>query len=264
MRAKLDLIEGTKVKLSSDGNKLSVVSFSEKPDTFLKKTIGILGGMGPEASAELYSKIIKLCQKKYNAKLDEDYPPMIIYNLPAPQMIDDLRNKDKLFFALIDGVKKLENAGADFIVIACNTVHYFLPDLQKNVSIPILSIIEEVAGLLVKNKIKKIGLLATITTIKQKIYENRLREFGISIIVPDEQSQRKVLSIIRKTIAGKSTERDRLFLKSLIEKLKSKGAQAIVLGCTELPLVISQKDSPIPLVDTLQILAEAAVKNSKQ
>lgn len=259
----MNLIEGSKVKLSLDGNKLSVVQPFEKLAKFSKKTIGVLGGMGPEASAELYFKIIKYCQKKYNAKLDEDYPSIIIYNLPAPQMIDNLKNKNKLRSALIGGIKRLENAGADFIVVACNTAHYFLSDLQKNVSIPILSIIEEVGGLLVKNKIKKVGLLATITTIKQKIYENRLRNLGISILVPDKKSQRRVLSIIRKTIAGKSSERDRLFLKILIEKLKLKGAQSIVLGCTELPLIISQKDFSIPLVDTLQVLAETAVKDSR-
>ncbi len=107
------------------------------------KTIGVLGGMGPEASANLYSKIIKYAQYKYNAVQDFDYPPIIIYSLPLfgfdeTGIVDEKLVKQQL----IDGVKKLESAGCDLIIIGCNTVHIFYDEMQAAIKIPILNIVE--------------------------------------------------------------------------------------------------------------------------
>ena len=263
LRAKLKLVEGSKVKLAANTNGISVYPFFINSESkFSRKTIGILGGMGPGASADLYLKLIKTCQQKYRARLDEDYPPIVIYNLPAPQMIDSLKNRRKLLRLLIYGVRKLENAGADFIMLACNTIHYFLPELRQAVSIPIVSIMEEVGKLLAKNRVEKVGLLATTTTVKQKVYESELNGFGISTLVPDKRSQNKLTGIIGKIVAGELNEKDRIYLKSLIEALKSKDAELVILGCTDLPLLITQRDSDMPLVDTLQVLADVAVSKS--
>lgn len=183
---------------------------------------------------------------------------MIIYSLPAPQMVDSVENKEKLLYLLTEGVKKLERAGADFIVIACNTVHYFLPQLRKSVSIPVLSIIEEVSKKVNEKKIKKIGLLATTITIRQKLYDKVLKDFGISIIIPNETSQKEIIKIIRNVIAGKIKQSNKLFLEYLIEDLKNRGAEGIVLGCTDLPIILSKNNFDIEMFDSTNILAEAA------
>ncbi len=257
------MIEGSIIRIKANGSDLYLSAYPSQTELkFSRKTIGILGGMGPGASADLYSKIIKVCQKSYEAKLDEDYPPILIYNLPATQMIASLKNKNRLFSELVYGVKKLESAGADFIILACNTIHYFLPELRQSVSIPILSIMEEVGSMLTKNKIEKVGLLATTTTVRQKVYENKFKELGISTLVPDKKSQSKLTGIIGRIVSGELNGKDRLYLKSLIKILKSRGAELVILGCTDLPLLVTQKNCELQLVDTLQVLADVAVRKS--
>ena len=109
------------------------------------KKIGILGGMGPEATAELYLKIIKIFQDKFGAKYDSDYPEIMIYNLPLPDVVEKIDQSSKIKEMLVKGVQKLESWGVDFIAIPCNTVNFFLPEMRTAVSIPILSILEETA-----------------------------------------------------------------------------------------------------------------------
>ena len=162
-----------------------------------KKTIGILGGMGPDATIDLYSKIIRICQTRYGANFDEDYPPMMILNIPAPDICENLKNKEELLKILEESAKMLEELGADFIIIPCNTAHYLLPSLRKVVSIPILSMIKETSERIRKKRYKRVGLLATTTTIKQRLYEKILNKYGIYLIKPDEKAQRKIMRIIR-------------------------------------------------------------------
>ena len=230
------------------------------------KMIGILGGMGPEATVDFYQKIIKLCQKKYMAKYD-NYPPMVIYNLSIPNVvaktiIQGLEDIEKVLPFLLEGIKKLEFVGSDFIVIPCNTAHYFLPYLRKEVSIPILSIIEETVKKVRDKNYKKVGLLATKTTIKQKLYEVELNKFGISLVNPDKESQNKIIKIIQNILTGKNTMKDKKKIKSIIKKLELQGVESIILGCTELPLIIDKNVFKIELFDATEILAEATVKKS--
>lgn len=252
------MLEGTEVKIFLDKNEL-VVSPKKSPSC---KVIGILGGMGPDATADLYMKIIKLCQKKYGAKCDSDYPQIIINSIPAPQMIDGLDElkRTELFNILADGVKKLESAGADFVITACNTICYFLPELRKEVSIPILSIIDETVKKNKEKKIKKVGLLATTTTVKEGIYEKKLEKFGIKTVLPNKKSQVKVTEIIRKAIAGEKSKADRDILKNIIKSLKAKRAEGVILGCTDLPLIIRRNNFNTQMFDSTEILAESAVK----
>jgi len=252
------MLEGTEVKIFLDKNEL-IVSPKKNPN---RKIIGILGGMGPDATADLYMKIIKFCQKKYGAKYDSDYPQIIINSIPAPQMIDGLKKgkKEELLNVLIEGVKKLEFSGVDFIVTACNTVCYFLPELRKAVKIPILSIVEETVKRGKEKEIKKVGLLATTTTVKEKLYERKLTKFRIKTILPNKKSQDKINEIIRKVIAGKKSITDRNILKNIIRDLKSKGAEGVILGCTDLPLIIRKNNFDIEIFDSTGILAESVVE----
>ena len=138
------------------------------------KTIGILGGMGPEASANLYSKMIKYTQHEYGAVQDSDYPPIIIYSMPLLGFDETgIVDQDSVKMQLIEGVRKLENAGCDLIIIGCNTVHIFFDEMQAAVNIPILNIVEETKKKVVDFGCKKVGLFASESTSKTKLYQKR-------------------------------------------------------------------------------------------
>lgn len=223
-----------------------------------KKIIGILGGMGPESTAMFYQDIIRQCQKQYGAKYDEDYPEIFIYNLPIPDVVEGIKEPSRVLPILIKGVKKLESMGADFIAVPCNTVQYFYSGLQRSVSVPLLNIVEETAKKTKSNNYKRIGLLATITTIENKIYEEILAKIGIKTIVPEKQN--KVTEIILNILAGKKLESDKSELKRIIKKMKQNGAEAVILGCTDIPALLTQDDVIIKIFDSIEVLAEATVK----
>ncbi len=223
-----------------------------------KKIIGVLGGMGPESTAIFYHELIIQCQKQYGAKYDEDYPEIFIYNLPIPDVVEGLKTPEKTLKVLVRGAKKVESIGVGFLVIPCNTAHYFFDGIKKEISIPFLSIIEETAKKIKSKKYKKVGLLATETTINSKIYDKIFTDYGIGIIVPKEQD--KVTKIILNILAGKKLEKDKQDLKKIIEMLKNKGAEAIVLGCTDLPILLKPEEIDLEAFDTIEILAESAIK----
>jgi len=223
-----------------------------------KRVIGVLGGMGPESTAIFYHELILQCQKQYKAQYDKDYPEMFIYNLPIPDIVEGLKNPKKILPILIKGAKKLETIGVDFLVMPCNTAHYFFDDVKKEVSIPFLSIIEETAKKVKSKKYKKVGLLATETTIKYKIYNQIFNEYGIDIVVPKEQD--KLTKIILNILAGKKLEKDKNELKKIIKELKNNGIKAIILGCTDLPILLKPEEIDLEAFDTIEVLAESTIK----
>ncbi len=229
---------------------------------FDKKIIGVLGGMGPNATVDFYSKIVRTCQQKFGASSDGDFPPMVIFNAPVPDACESLEDREKILTMLKECVTKLENFGVDFIVIPCNTAHYFLPSLRESASVPILSIIEETLKKIKKEKYKKVGLLATTTTIGERLYEKSADKYNIELIKPEKTAQDKIMRIIRNVTAGKTKDIDKKELVRIVKDLDSNGAEAIILGCTELPLIFDKTDFKIDIFDTSEILAEAAVKKS--
>ena len=221
------------------------------------KTIGILGGMGPEATADLYLRIIQLFQREYGAIYDSDFPEIIIVNLPIPDVVENANEQSLVKEMLIQGVKKLEKAGADFVAIPCNTVTSYIKEMQNAVSIPIINILQETANAVKKSGIKQVGLLGTETTIKSRIYENFLR--GFEILTLEKPEQIETTKVIMNMLAGRKNPEDRKKLLEFVQELKSKGAKKTILGCTELPLLIKNNSDTF---DTLQILAESTVKTA--
>ena len=221
------------------------------------KTIGILGGMGPEATAELYFRIIRIFQNEYWAKFDDDFPEMILLNLPIPDVVENLKEEKKVEKMLVNGVKKLENAGADFIAIPCNTVTFFLSAMQESVSIPILSILKETADEIERLGVKKVGVVGTEITINKNMYGQVLKD--VELIIPEVQSQKVTTRIIMNILAGKKNKEDQIFLQDLIYKLKIDGAEKVILGCTELPLLVKGNQDT---VDTIEVLAKATVREA--
>jgi aspartate racemase len=227
------------------------------------KSIGVLGGMGPEASSTLYRNIIEYTQSEYGAVQDTDYPPVFIYSLPLAGFDETgIRNERKVLKQLVDGVKILENAGSNLIIIACNTVHHFYDQMQNEIDIPILNIIEETARHIQVDGIKKVGLFASESTCKLGLYQKKLTPLGVEVIPPNPHQQKLLNNVIEHVMGGKQSSLDVEVLQRIADDFKSKGAEAVVLGCTEIPLVIRQSDTGIKLFDTIEIIAQSAVDYS--
>lgn len=221
------------------------------------KIIGILGGMGPQATSEFYSKLIKICQKN-GAVQDTDYPQIVMNSLPL-EGFDETGIVDEILVLnqLKKGIDTLVKAGSDFIVIPCNTVHYFIEDMRKHSPIPILSILEETAKQV--NSTEHIGLLASETTLKMKLYQKVLDDKNIKFVVPTKFESEKITNAILLVMAGKTNGKTVL---NLIEKMKNGGADKIIIGCTELPLLLENKKIP-GVLNTIDILADATINYSK-
>ena len=228
-----------------------------------EKIIGILGGMGPEATIDLFYKIIKFTP----AEKDQDHLRIIIDNNPKiPDRTAAILGKgEDPLPALQKTAQNLEKAGADFIIIPCNTAHYFLPSIQESVKIPILNMIEETAKETQKrnSSIKKTGLLASIGTYKAEIYHQHFKKFNIEVISPEEKDEEEIMKAIYTVKAGNLSEEIKKNILKIAQKLIDKGAEAIIAGCTEIPLILKEGDVPVPIIDPTQALAEAAIQKAR-
>lgn len=226
-----------------------------------KKTIGILGGMGPGASAYFYQLLVEQAQKQYQAEQDIDYPPMVLYNLPLEGFSErGVEDTEKVKAQLIAGVKKLESAGADFIVIPCNTVHIYQDDMRQAVSIPIISIVEETVKAVQKKGMHHVGIVSSETTRDLGLYHNALKTNGNRVIEANVEQQGALSEIILSVMSGDYGKSDVKVLDDIMNDFVGQGAEAIVVGCTELPLVaqgIAKHD--VILFDSTLILAEATL-----
>ncbi len=229
-----------------------------------EKIIGILGGMGPEATIDLFYKIIKFTP----AEKDQDHLRIIIDNNPKiPDRTAAILGKgEDPLPALQETAQNLEKAGADFIVIPCNTAHYFLSSIQESVNIPVLNMIEETAKETKKRipQIKKVGLLASIGVYKSEIYHQHFKKFNIEVISPQEKDKEEIMKVIYTIKAGDLSKRVKKNILKITQKLIDKGAEAIIAGCTEIPLILKEGDVSVPLIDPTQILARIAVQKAKQ
>ncbi|MEI6533423.1 MAG: amino acid racemase [Candidatus Roizmanbacteria bacterium] len=226
------------------------------------KIIGILGGMGPDATVEMYKLIIKETQ----AKTDQDHLHVIINSYPQiPDRTKALLGEGTHPLpTLITGAQVLEHAGADFIVIPCNTAHAFIPEMQKHLKIPILDMILETVKTLHTTfpNIQKVGLLATTGTIKTQLYHSYLKG-SHRIITPNTYEQTIIMDAIygiEGIKAGYMSLAIKQKLRFVIQSLKSRGAEAIILGCTELSLVFSSDYEILPLLNPMQCISSKVVK----
>ncbi len=225
-----------------------------------EKVVGILGGMGPEATARFFAQVIALTR----AEKDQDHLRIIIDSNPKiPDRTEAILMKgSSLFPMLVDTAKNLERAGVDFIVIPCNTVHYFYEDLRKELSVPVLHMIREVVSAVGVSfpECRRLGLLATTGTVSANLYQDEIRKVGVKAMAPDADGQAEVMAAILSIKAGREKAGAREALIKVGNQLLKGGAEGIILGCTEVPLVIRPKDFAVPVFDSTRILAEATVK----
>ncbi|MBA7635134.1 Aspartate racemase [subsurface metagenome] len=228
-----------------------------------EKIVGVLGGMGPEATVDIFQKILKSTP----AKTDQEHLRIIIdCNSKVPDRTKNvLNNGEDPFPYLEESARILENAGAELIVIPCNAAHYWHAEIQKCVSIPVLHIMEAAADYVTRelDNIKIIGLLAASSTVKVGLYQNTFKKKGIKVILPDQAYQEKAMEVIYGVKAGKTGADLKRIIIEAGEHLVSKGAQAVIEGCTEIPLVLSNGDLSAPVVDSTLALAAQAVKMAR-
>lgn len=215
--------------------------------------------MGPQASAKLLEVLIDMCTKDFGVRNETDFPEIILDSIPAPDFISNKRNVGITLNILATRVKSLEIFNPICFGIACNTAHLLLNDLQSKTKIPFISIIDEVVNQVSCSKIDRIGVLATPVTINSDLYQKALGKQKISVVTPSKADQKIVEKVIRNILAGKTDDVDKQRLVLISETLEKKGAQGIILGCTELPLIFPKRFS-LPVFDSIEILSRALLE----
>lgn len=227
------------------------------------KTIGMLGGMSWESTANYYKQINEGIKSElggfHSAKI-------FLYSVDFDE-IEKLQHQglwDETATILSEAACAVERGGADFLLICTNTMHKVAPQIEAAISIPVLHIADATGAELVKNNISKVGLLGTRFTMEQGFYKNRITDkFGIEVIVPSAEQQERVHDVIYNELClGVINDQSRDKYLRIVNDLFANGAEAIILGCTEIAMLISQKDTDAPLYDTTEIHAESAVKRA--
>lgn len=221
------------------------------------KLIGIIGGMGADASARLYQLMIEMSRKEFGARASHEYPEIIIDSVPVPEFIDDDSRLKEAEEMIRDRVKKLEKLSPDCLGIACNTAHAILKTEEQrlSVTVPLVSMVKECVKEAKRKKMKTVGLLASPMTISSKMFEKAMGRAGIRVEIPNKQDIKKTGKLIKMIIEGKKAEAKREIIK-IAARLERKKIDGLVLGCTELPLVFP-KNCSFPVLNTLEILARA-------
>ncbi len=224
------------------------------------KTLGIIGGLGPDTTAEFYLNIIRGCQQKEKTRR----PSILISSVLLSYTLEReaiLNNKSlrQILPLLIVEAKRLEKAGADFLVMPCNSLHIFIENIRSSVDIPVLSIVEETIKFLKKKKLNEIGILSTGITAKHKLYAQAFSQNGVAYYVPDKSQQETINKIIYRLVNGRTEKSDREKLAAISDNLSKRGANALLLACTDLQLLnISHPN--LQIFDTMQILADATIE----
>jgi len=224
------------------------------------KTVGVLGGMGPDATVDFMSKVIALTP----ADKDQDHIHMLVdHNPTVPNRQDAiLADGEDPGPAMAAMAKRLEEAGADFLVIPCNTAYVFQQSIIDAVTIPLISIIDETINAL-PEKCSKVGLLATDGCLKARVYQDALASRDMISIEPDADDMQELMGLIYAIKAGDMGAAIADTMRVLAEELVSQGAQAIVAGCTEIPLVLDNSMLNVPLISSTDVLAEKTVQLAK-
>lgn len=225
----------------------------------MHKKIGVLGGMSPESTVEYYQYLTRTYTQRFG---DYGYPDIIIYSVSFQPYVDwpGADRWDLVAQGLSEAARKLEAAGADFIIIATNTMHLVLDQVRAGVQIPVLSLLEVVGQAILARGMTTVGLLGTKFTMEKNLYQDALARMGITVLVPDAQDRECVNRVIYdELVAGQIREPSRAAYVTIIRKLAEQGAQGVILGCTEIPLLVSEADAGLPLFDTTLLHAEAAL-----
>ena len=226
-------------------------------NTMQKKIVGIIGGLGPLATSDLFRKIIL----NTKAKSDQDHIRVIIdNNTQIPDRTSALlRGGESPLPEIIKSARLLCDMGADILIMPCHTSHYFHAEIQKRLDIPLLNMVALTRDSLLKGGIKKAALLATEGTVKMKTYERVFENSGIELLIPTDEEQKAVTDLIYKGVKAGDKSFNTTEFKSVAQKLFERGAEILILGCTELPLAMEMYNLDYNVCDPTTELARGAI-----
>lgn len=228
------------------------------------KRIGILGGMSPESTALYYEHITRTYTAQHG---DYSYPEILIYSVNFQKFVDWQRNGQwqEAACEMATALERLRHAGADFGLIATNTMHFVFEEVQQAVHMPLLSIVDATVEAILDAGLRSVGLLGTLFTMRERFFLDGLERSGIAALVPEPGDQLRVHDVIFEELCRGEIrpESQRLFLQ-IIEHLRDRGAQGIILGCTEIPLLLQPKHCDLPLFNTALLHAGKALRFAVQ
>lgn len=215
--------------------------------------IGVLGGIGPEATGEFYNKLIKRLQERKLIRRNRDFPQVVINSIPAPELIYD-RVLDEELRPYIEGLKELDKFGVDFIVMVCNTIHLYYDRLQEHVGTPVIDLRAELKNLLYRKKIRSVLVIGTPNTIKQGLY----RFDNIRYFEPNKRETKELIGTIFNFNKGIEKRKQVRKVKRICQKYLSRGAEIVILGCTEFAVMLDEED--LPKINTIDVLVDAIIE----
>jgi aspartate racemase len=228
------------------------------------KTIGILGGMSPESTTLYYEHITRTYTAQHG---DYGYPEVLIYSVNFQKFVDWQRHGqwDEAAREMAGALERLRLAGADFGLIATNTMHFVFDEVQRAVRMPLLSIVDSTVEAILGAGLQSVGLLGSVFTMRERFFLDVLERSGITALVPEPGDQLKVHEVIFQELCRGEIrpESRRLFLE-IIERLRDRGAQGIILGCTEIPLLLQPEHCGLPLFNTALLHAGKALRLAVQ
>lgn len=226
----------------------------------MHRRIGILGGMSPESTAAYYEHITRRYTEQFG---DYGYPEILIYSVRFQQFVDwqHAGRWEEAAREMARALEALRRAGADFGLIATNTMHIVFDAVQQAVRMPLLSIIDATAAGVLAAGVRTAGLLGTVFTMREPFFREGLARAGVAVRVPAPADQERMNDVIyRELCRGEIREESRRFFRAVIEGLQADGAEGIVLGCTEIPLLVRPEDSALLLFNTTLLHAERALR----
>lgn len=223
------------------------------------KTLGMIGGVSWESTAVYY----KLMNEKVNAALgDLHSPPILLFSMNYQELVDykNQNQWDKISKRLCETARQLEQSGADFVLLCCNTLHKVADEIEQSITVPFIHIVDTLGVRLNRENIQRIGLLGTQYTLEEGFYQARLQEkFQVETMIPEKNSRMLLDSIIYNELCkGIFSEASNHTLTQMIEEFRQRGAQCVVLGCTELGMLISSTAHAIPVLDTTVLHVDMA------
>jgi aspartate racemase len=221
------------------------------------KTLGVIGGMGPAATLDFFDRILK----RTKAVRDEDHLHVIIdNNTKFPSRDAASKGEGPSPGAAIAATARgLQDAGADFIVMACNTAHAYEAEIRAAISAPFLSMIDETVKAVHELRPERVGLLAADPCLRARLYQDAFAKVGLDLVLPSPDSQRTLQELINRVKAGDTGETVRRSMATLAKKLEAQGAEVIVAGCTEVPIVLTADNIDGELVNSTDVLVERAI-----
>ena len=229
----------------------------------MSKTIGILGGMGPKATVDLFEKIVL----NTPASKDQEHLHILINNNPQiPSRVEVFKGRNvNPLQALIQSALVLEKAGADFIIMPCHTAHIWIEELQKNTSVPFYNMVENTVAYIVENRTdaQKIIILATPTTLEKQLYQKLLQKYNIDFTVPTKLEQQIVYNSILKVKSGSIEDNPYInSINDILSSYKKRGVTSLLAACTEIPLLYPFLTKDMKILDPTLMLAKMAVRKA--